>query len=203
MDGGTQLSLFYEENKQAVSASAETITVTEHQQKKKRTHDAWMSSLEIQEERHEEEHPMCEKCGAEMEEIGEEKMYNELVFVSGKIFVRRHIVKKYNARNAVRILRMMYNILMKLNLAIYAQCSISEAKDFSQLLLAGIDGTYCLWEIRQGSSAVSTGEGLCVQGYPVAQSDHVRLGMYCSGTVVHSNRGDNDEAADFRIGYTR
>ncbi len=95
MENGTQLSLFPEEKEQAASLSAKTITVPGYQRKQKRTHDEWMSNLPIDEVRHEEEHPVCEKCGAEMEEIGEEKVYDELVFVPGKVYVRRHIAKKY------------------------------------------------------------------------------------------------------------
>ena len=53
-----------------------------------------MSNLPVKEVRHEEEHPVCEKCGAEMKEIGEEKAYDELVYVPGEFYVRRHIVKK-------------------------------------------------------------------------------------------------------------
>ncbi len=34
------------------------------QPKAKRTHEEWMSNLTIKEERHEEENPICEKCGA-------------------------------------------------------------------------------------------------------------------------------------------
>ena len=54
-----------------------------------------MSNLPIKEVRHEEEHPVCEKCGAEMVEIGEEKAYDELVYVPGEFYVRRHIAKTY------------------------------------------------------------------------------------------------------------
>lgn len=95
MDGGTQLALLPVENEQAVSVLEKTVTVPEHQRKAKRTHDDWMNNLPIKEERHEEEHPVCEKCGSEMVEIGEDKAYDELVYVPGKFFVRRHIVKKY------------------------------------------------------------------------------------------------------------
>ena len=95
MDGGTQLSLFPEEKEQAVSVPENTITVPEHQRKSKRTHEEWTSSLPIKEVRHEEDHPVCEKCGAEMAEIGEEKAYDELVYVPGEFYVSRHIVKKY------------------------------------------------------------------------------------------------------------
>ena len=95
MDGGTQLSLVPDGKEQAVSVSEPTVTVPAHQRKAKRTHNDWMSSLPIKEERHEEDHPVCEKCGAEMKEIGEEKAYDELVYVPGEFYVGRHIVKKY------------------------------------------------------------------------------------------------------------
>ena len=95
MDGGTQLLLFPEEKEQAVSAPEKTVTVPEHQRKARRTHEEWMSKLHIKEVRHEEEHPVCEKCGSEMVEIGEEKAYDELVYVPGEYYVRRHIAKTY------------------------------------------------------------------------------------------------------------
>ena len=63
MNGGTQLSLFSDEKEQAVSVPEKTVTVPEHQRKARRTHEDWMSNLPIKEERHEEEHPVCEKCG--------------------------------------------------------------------------------------------------------------------------------------------
>ena len=98
MDGGTQLSLFPAEKEQAVSIPEKTITVPEHQRKAKRTHDEWMSNLPVKEIRHEEDDPVCEKCGAEMKEIGEEKVYDELVYVPGEFYVRRHIAKKYKCK---------------------------------------------------------------------------------------------------------
>ena len=98
MDDGTQLSLFPEEKEQAVSVPEKTITVPEHQLKAKRTHDEWMSNLPVKEVRHEEDDPVCEKCGAEMKEIGEEKVYDELVYVPGEFYVRRHIAKKYKCK---------------------------------------------------------------------------------------------------------
>ncbi len=82
--------------------SAKTIAVPGYQRKQKRTHDEWMSNLPVDEVRHEEEHPVCEKCGAEMEEIGEEKVYDERVFVPGNVYVRRHIAKKYKCRECVQ-----------------------------------------------------------------------------------------------------
>ena len=99
MDGGTQLSLFPEEKEQAVSYVVETVSVPAHQRKKKRTHEEWMSSLPVEEVRHEEEQPVCEKCGSEMKEIGEEKVYDELVYTPAKFHVRRHIAKKYKCVN--------------------------------------------------------------------------------------------------------
>ena len=99
MDGGTQLSLFSEEKEQAVPSAEETISVPAHQRKKKRTHEEWMSALPVEEVRHEEEQPVCEKCGSEMKEIGEEKVYDELVYTPAKFHVRRHIAKKYKCVN--------------------------------------------------------------------------------------------------------
>ena len=98
MDGGTQLTLFPNEKEQAVSAPETTVTVPEHQRKAKRTHEEWMSNLPIKVERHEEEQAVCEKCGSEMVEIGEEKAYDELVYVPGEFYVRRHMVKKYKCK---------------------------------------------------------------------------------------------------------
>lgn len=98
MDGGTQLSLFPEEKEQAVSVPEKTITVPEHHRKAKRTHDEWMSNLPVKEVRHEEDNPVCGKCGAQMKEIGEEKAYDELVYVPGEFYVRRHIAKKYKCK---------------------------------------------------------------------------------------------------------
>ena len=99
MDGGTQLSLFSEEKEQAVPSVVETVSVPAHQRKKKRTHEEWMSALPVEEVRHEEEQPVCEKCGSEMKEIGEEKVYDELVYTPAKFHVRRHIAKKYKCVN--------------------------------------------------------------------------------------------------------
>ena len=62
MDGGTQLSLFPEEKEQAVPSVVETVSVPAHQRKKKRTHEEWMSSLPVEEVRHEEEQPVCENA---------------------------------------------------------------------------------------------------------------------------------------------
>ena len=72
-------SMFGEEEKTS-SQKKETITVPEHKRKKKRTHDELMSSLPVKEEHHEIKHPVCEICGSEMVEIGDEKAYDELFF---------------------------------------------------------------------------------------------------------------------------
>ena len=95
MEGGTQLSMFSDENEQKPEKAEEAVTIAEHKRKKKRTHDDWMSHLPVQEVVHEEEHPVCEKCGSEMKEIGSDKAYDELVYTPGKYFIRRHIVKSY------------------------------------------------------------------------------------------------------------
>lgn len=94
MDGSTQLSMFPEENGQAVSLPAKEITVPEHKRKKKRTHDEWMSELPVEEIFHKEDNPKCDKCGSDMKEISEEK-YDELIYTPAKFHIRRHTVKVY------------------------------------------------------------------------------------------------------------
>lgn len=98
MEDGTQLSMFAESAENVVSSSDETITVPEHKRKKKRTHDDWMESLTVKIEPHEEEHSVCDKCGSEMEYIGSEKAYDELVFIPAQYFIRRHMVAKYRCK---------------------------------------------------------------------------------------------------------
>ena len=53
-----------------------------------------MSELPIKEIEYREEHPVCEKCGSEMKEIGKET-HDELVYTPAKFHVRRHIVYAY------------------------------------------------------------------------------------------------------------
>ena len=93
------LTMPQQTKEQAVPSVVETVSVPAHQRKKKRTHEEWMSSLPVEEVRHEEEQPVCEKCGSEMKEIGEEKVYDELVYTPAKFHVRRHIAKKYKCVN--------------------------------------------------------------------------------------------------------
>ena len=97
MEGMEQTSLFEEKKECSVTGTEETVTIPEHTRKrrKKRTHDDWMSSLPVEEIIHEEENPVCEKCGAVMEEIGKEKVYDELVYTPAEFHVRRHIAKVY------------------------------------------------------------------------------------------------------------
>lgn len=70
MENGTQLPLFPGMQASAVKKAEETVTVPEHKRNKKRMHDDWMSALPVEEIEHKEEHPVCEICGAEMQEIG-------------------------------------------------------------------------------------------------------------------------------------
>ena len=51
----------------------------------------------LQESIHELEDKTCDKCGAEMEEIGEEKR-DELVYTPAKFHIRRHIIKVYKCK---------------------------------------------------------------------------------------------------------
>ncbi len=89
-----QLSLFPEEQRIQLQ-KPEKVTAPEHKRRTKRTHDDWMETLAIEEVKHQEEHPVCERCGAEMKEIGKEKAYDELVYTPAKYHIRRHIVYTY------------------------------------------------------------------------------------------------------------
>ena len=51
MDNCTQLPLFPGIQTPAVKKAEETVTVPEHKRKKKRTHDGWMSTLPVEEDR--------------------------------------------------------------------------------------------------------------------------------------------------------
>ena len=95
MDGGVQLSMTEDEEENSPEKPEETITVPEHKRKKKRTYDDWMNSLPVEEIDHTVDHPVCEICGAEMEELTPEKAYDELVYTPAKYHIRRHIVHKY------------------------------------------------------------------------------------------------------------
>ena len=89
-----QLSLFPEEQKPQLQQKSEIVTVPEHK-RKKRTHDDWMSKLPIEVKEYKEVDPVCENCGAEMKNIGKEKVYDELVYTPAKFHIRRHIVYTY------------------------------------------------------------------------------------------------------------
>lgn len=95
MNEGSQLSMFPEEMK-AGSLSSETVAVPEHKRKKKRTHNNWISKLSVEEIINEESDPECDKCGSEMEEIGEDN-YDELIYTPAELHICRHIIKKYKS----------------------------------------------------------------------------------------------------------
>ena len=90
----TQLSFFSVNDDKNAPVADNTITVTEHKRKKKRTHDDWMGELPVEEVLHKEDDPKCDKCGSDMTEIGEDK-YDELIYTPAKFHIRRHIVKVY------------------------------------------------------------------------------------------------------------
>lgn len=71
----------------------ENIIITEHKRKKKRTHDDWMSGLEIEEIIHEVSDKICDHCGSEMKRIGVDKAYDELVYTPAKFHIRRHFAE--------------------------------------------------------------------------------------------------------------
>jgi transposase len=91
---GVQLSMFGNED-ESKKKPAEAITVPAHKRKKKRRHDDWMESLQIEEVPHTITDPVCDRCGAEMKDIGIEKSYDELVYTPAKFHIRRHILHKY------------------------------------------------------------------------------------------------------------
>ena len=78
-EGGEQLSLMQDEKAVSEKTSEETITVPEHKRRKKRTFEEAMADLPVEKVIHELEDKTCDKCGAEMEEIGEEKRKNAAV----------------------------------------------------------------------------------------------------------------------------
>ena len=97
LEGGEQLSMFPKdenEKPQCSSKNEETITIPEHKRKKKRTFEEAMCELPVEKVVYELEEKVCDKCGAEMVEIGVEKR-DELVYTPAKFHVRRHIVKVY------------------------------------------------------------------------------------------------------------
>ena len=79
LEGGEQLAFTPDEKAVCEKTSEETITVPEHKRKKKRTFEEAMADLPVEKVIHELEDKTCDKCGAEMEEIGEEKR-DELVY---------------------------------------------------------------------------------------------------------------------------
>ncbi len=73
LGGGEQLSFMSDEKAVSEKTSEETITVSEHKRKKKRTFEEAMADLPFEKVIHELEDKTCDKCGEEMVEIGEEK----------------------------------------------------------------------------------------------------------------------------------
>ncbi|MBR3997125.1 MAG: IS66 family transposase zinc-finger binding domain-containing protein [Clostridia bacterium] len=57
----------------------------------KRTRDEIYADLEVEEVIHTVEDKTCDKCGAEMNVIGKEKIRDELVYVHPHYYIRRHI----------------------------------------------------------------------------------------------------------------
>lgn len=93
-EGGEQLSLMPDEKVISEKGHEETITVPEHKRKKKRTFEEAMADLPVEKVVHDLEDKTCDKCGAEMIEIGKEER-DELVYTPAKFHIRRHIIKVY------------------------------------------------------------------------------------------------------------
>lgn len=72
MEDGIQLSFFDDEIKEETENQI-NVAVPAHTRKKRRTHDDWMSRLEIKEVLHRVDNMVCEKCDAPMKVIGTDK----------------------------------------------------------------------------------------------------------------------------------
>ena len=70
LEGGEQLTLMPDEKAISEKDHEETITVPEHKRKKKRTFEESMADLPVEKVIHDLEDKTCDKCGAEMIEIG-------------------------------------------------------------------------------------------------------------------------------------
>lgn len=92
MECAEQLSMFGSIEEKT---EPEKITVPAHERKKKRSHEDWMSSLPVEVIDHTLDNPVCDICGSEMKDIGEEKAYDELVLEPAKYHIRRHMAHKY------------------------------------------------------------------------------------------------------------
>ena len=133
LEGGEQLSMFpKDENEKPQSSpkNEETITIPEHKRRKKRTFEDAMGELPAEEIVYELEEKVCDKCGAEMVEIGVEKR-DELVYTPAKFHVRRHIVKVYKCTKCGRAVP-------------FQESRLPESNDTRQLLFTGPACSYHL-----------------------------------------------------------
>ncbi|WP_242843392.1 IS66 family transposase zinc-finger binding domain-containing protein [Ruminococcus albus] len=121
---------------------------------RKRTHDEWMNNLPVKEEHHKIDNPVCEICGAEMEELTPEKAYDELIFTPPKYHIRRHIVHKYKCPECGEKPRRKGRTLS------YHPCAISSRYDPGKLLLSRTSGSYHLRKICKVSTSAPSGKGL-------------------------------------------
>ena len=196
LENGTQMTLFV--NDAEKKAPEKTVEVKSHPRKKKRIHDEWMSTLFIEEKEHKEEHPICDKCGSEMVEIGVDKVYDELVYTPAKYHIRRHIVYVYKCTNCGEDPENDdpdSGDIEKCNIrrAYYSKPMIP-----GQLLLARITCPHNLSEIRYGSPTSPSGERSGLQRNTAAESNDVELGRSCSRAMDNADLASDERAIAFR-----
>lgn len=103
-EGGEQLSLMQDEKAVSEKTSEETITIPEHKRKKKRTFEEAMADLPVEKVIHELEDKTCDKCGAEMIEIGKEER-DELVYIPLRNSISAAISSRFTSAQNAAVLR--------------------------------------------------------------------------------------------------
>ena len=94
LETGEQIPLF-DEAEQESDLNPKNVQTTEVKAHKrvKRTREELNPDLPVEEVFHEVEDKTCDKCGAVMIVIGKEKIRDELVYVTARLFLRRHVAE--------------------------------------------------------------------------------------------------------------
>ena len=93
LDGGEQMRMFNEAEKESDEDLSCEVKVAEHTRKPKKTHKESFENLPVEEVIHKAEDRTCAACGSEMKTIGKEFVRDEVVYVPSRLFVRRHYVE--------------------------------------------------------------------------------------------------------------
>ena len=166
MENAEQLSMFNEaeENtEEKIIEKADKITVVTHERKKHSTHRDSFENLETEEVIHEADDKVCPECGSEMEVIGKEFIRDELVYVPARMFVRKHYVETTRCVSCgideSRDNENTEDIPRQVIIKATAPAALLPGSFCSAELLAHI--MYSKYVVRSGSTAVSSGKGLC------------------------------------------